>query len=79
MEARKVELAEGQVGYRVEPAEESDGVIGGETSPYAVTSAVKSAFGVAVEPDTVTIPNSPPALTAWKYEKANPPEKTSVI
>jgi hypothetical protein len=79
VEATKVELVEGQVGYRVEPAVVSDGVAGGVTSPYAVTRAVKSALGVAVEPDTVTIPKVPPALEAGKYENANPPEKTSDI
>jgi len=63
-EARNVELAVGQSGYWVEPAAERDGVSGGVTPPYAVTRASKSALGVAVEPDTVTIPNSPPALAA---------------
>jgi len=79
LEARNVELAEGQAGYRVEPAVARDGVAGGITLPYAVTRALKDGLGVAVEPDTVTIPNSPSGLTTWKYENANPPEKTSDI
>src|ERR1700722_20276825 len=76
-----VELICGHGGYVACPALASAGVVGTVTFAYCAANAVKSGLVVTVVPsgEMVTIPNSPAALSAGKYEKAIPPDQTSAI
>jgi hypothetical protein len=78
LEARKLVFCVGHAGYEAAGALLCTGSVTNVTLPYAAAKLVKSVDVVTVDPseEILTMPNSPSLLSAGKYEKATPPDKT---